>query len=207
MQHKDNIVNGQLNASRVSHGERVDFSFVMALVAIIFTNMDISSRLNFTVIEPWDGDGTFSITIWVVFHYLFGRTPRVITIKIDPARHAATNQWLSHFVRNKIGINLPHTLPLILCDDFSCPQNPIIICAFSNYCKVVAFVNNASVCLCGDPLRPPKETLEKQLAWCLCGSIVITLDSFFSTEILEGRNLFHSHPILIYFLVFAAPLQ
>ena len=100
-EHKANIVTVQTNASCESHGGRVDFPSIMALISIIFTNIDILSLLNFTAIEPGAGDGTFSITIWTVFHYLFWCTPRVISIDIDPTRHAATNQWLSHCVKLK----------------------------------------------------------------------------------------------------------
>ena len=87
---------------------------------------------------------------------------------------------LSHYLENEIGINLPHRRPLILCNDFCHPQEPTIIRVFSNYCKVVAFVNNSSGCLRGDTSLSPQQSLETKLDQCMHVAIAITLDLFFS---------------------------
>ena len=70
------------------------------------------------IIEPGAGDCTFSITIWLICHYLFRSTLRVIAIEIDPVRHAASRQWLHHYLGNGTVTDLPHHLPLIFCVDF-----------------------------------------------------------------------------------------
>ena len=78
--------------------------------------------------------------------------------------------------------DVPGRSPLILHDDFCDPKHPTIIRIFANYRKVVAFVNNASGCLHGDPPRSPQHLLKLQLVECMHGSIVITLDLFFSQQ-------------------------
>ena len=110
----NNIETGQRTASRETHGGRVNFPFVLALISIIFTNIDLYHLLKFTVTEPGTGDCTFSITIWIIFHYLFRSTPRVIAIEIDPARNTASRQWLLHYLENELVTDLPHRSPLIL---------------------------------------------------------------------------------------------
>ena len=75
--HQDNVETGQRTTSHETHGGHVDFPFVMALISIIFTK----------IIEPGAGDCTFSITIWIFFHYLFRSIPRLIAMEIDPTRH------------------------------------------------------------------------------------------------------------------------
>ena len=86
------------------------------------------------------------------------------------------------YLGNGTVTDLPHHLPLILHDDFCDPRNPTIICVFSNHCNVVAFVNNVCGCLRGDTANSPQHLLEMQLDKCMHGSIVVTLDPFFSQQ-------------------------
>ena len=191
----DNVEIGQRNSSRQTHGGRVDFPFVMKLISIIFTNIDLNHLLNFTIVEPGSGDGTFSLTMWSICHYIFRSTPRIFAIEIDQARHAGSQHWLQHHIANGNPFNLPTHQPFLLCDDFCCPTNPIITRIFSNHRKVIAFVNNAGGCLHGDPTNSPQHLLEIQLDKCMNGSIVVTMDTFFCQQNFWKEEIF-SIPIV-----------
>ena len=108
-----NIETVQRTAYCETHGGRVNFPFVFALISIIFTNIDLYHVLNFTIIEPGAGDCTFSITIWLICHYLFRSTPRVIAIEIYPAHHTASPQWLHHYLALALS-----PIYLIICHHF-----------------------------------------------------------------------------------------
>ena len=191
----DNIEIGQRNAFRQTHGGRVDFPFVMKLISIIFTNIDLNHLHNFTIVEPGSGDGTFSLTIWSICHYIFRSTPRVIAIEIDHTRHDASQLWLQHHISNCLSLNVSRHTPTLLCDDFCRSTNPTITRIFSKYRKVIAFVNNACGCLHGDPTNSPQHLLEMQLDECKNGSIVVTLDSFFCQQRFWKEEIF-SIPIV-----------
>jgi hypothetical protein len=178
----DNVEIGQRNQSRQTHGGRVDFPFVMKLISIIFTNIDLNHLLNFTIVEPGSGDGTFSLTIWSICHYIFQSTPRIFAIEIDHARHAASQLWLQHHITNCLSLNASRYTPTLLCDDFCRPTNPTISRIFANHRKVISFVNNACGCLHGDPTNSPQHILETQLDECMNGSIVVTMDTFFCMQ-------------------------
>ena len=94
------------------------------------------------------------------FPYLFRSTPRVIVIEINPARHTASRQWLLDHLENEMVTELPHLSPSILRDDLCSPHHSTIMRISSNYYKVIAFVNKDGGCLCGDPARSPRHSLE-----------------------------------------------
>ena len=81
-------------------------------------------------------------------------------------------------------------MPLILRNDFWQSTNPTITCIFANYLKVIAFVNNACGCLHVDPVNSPQCLLEMQFDECRNGSIVVTLDPFFSQQKLWKQQIF-----------------
>ena len=107
----------QTNASPQTHGGRVDFSFPLESIPVIFSDVDTRSLLHFTVVEPGVGDATFSITIWPIFQLLLQQTPRIIGTEKDLNRHAASQEWLGHLLfqfRGNVGIRLPF-FTLVFC--------------------------------------------------------------------------------------------
>ena len=89
--------------------------------------------------------------------------------------------------------DVPHCFPLILCDDFYHHKHPTSISVFRNYCKIIDFVDNAGGCLRGDTAHSHQDLLEMQLDECVHGSIVITLDPFFSQQKYWKGEIFSIH--------------
>ena len=66
-EHSSRIHTDETNSSPHTHDGRVDFSFLLKLISIIFLGVGTRSLLDFTVLEPSSGDATFSFTIWLIF--------------------------------------------------------------------------------------------------------------------------------------------